>query len=80
MLSEFLESLTPGELLILRGDALKHIKTREYLYQKTEIDNTIFLLHKSGSFGLHVKMEDIDWEAYQKQRGEVTSLRQKLLL
>ena len=80
MLSEFLESLTPGELLILREDALKHIKTREYLYQKTEIDDTIFLLHKSGSFGLHVKVEDIDWDAYQKQRGEVTSLRQKLLL
>ncbi|MBU1206581.1 MAG: hypothetical protein KKH04_06605 [Proteobacteria bacterium] len=80
MLSEYLESLAPGELLTLRGDVLKHIKTREYLYQKTEIDNTIFLLHKSGSFGLHVKVEDIDWDAYQEQSGEVTSLRQKQLL
>jgi len=80
MLSEYLESLAPGESLTLRGDVLKHIKTREYLYQKTEIDNTIFLLHKSGSFGLHVKVEDIDWDAYRKQSGEVTSLRQKQLL
>jgi len=38
------------------------------------------LLHKSGSFGLHVKVEDIDWDAYRKQSGEVTSLRQKQLL
>lgn len=68
MSSEYLESVTPGEIVILRGDVLKHIKTREYIYERKEIDNTIFILHKSGSFGLHVKKEDIDWDAYQKKQ------------
>lgn len=68
MSSEYLESVTPGEIVILRGDVLKHIKTREYIYERKEIDDTIFILHKSGSFGLHVKKEDIDWDAYQKKQ------------
>ena len=68
MSSEFLKSLIPGEILILRDDVYKNINTREYVYQGTEIDNTIFLLHKSGSYGLHVRMEDIDWDAYQKTK------------
>jgi len=68
MSSEYLESVTPGEIVILRGDVLKHIKTREYIYERKEIDNTIFILHKSGIFGLHVKKEDIDWDAYQKKQ------------
>lgn len=65
---ECLETIIPGEIITLRGDVLKHLKTREYLYEKMEIDNTIFILHKSGSFGLHVKIEDIDWEAYQNRQ------------
>jgi hypothetical protein len=28
-------------------------------------------LHKSGNFGLHVKKEDIDWEAYLKGRSDI---------
>ncbi len=71
MLSEFLKSLTPGEILILRKDAYRNVKTREYVYQGTEIDNTIFLLHKSGKYGLHVKVEDIDWDAYLKTKGKM---------
>ena len=65
---ECLETIIPGEMITLRGDVLKHLKTREYLYEKMEIDNTIFILHKSGSFGLHVKIEDIDWEDYQNRQ------------
>jgi hypothetical protein len=68
MSSEYLESVTPGEIVVLRGDVLQHIKTREYIYERKEIDNSIFILHKSGSFGLHVKKEDIDWDAYQKKQ------------
>jgi hypothetical protein len=68
MSSEYLESVAPGEIVILRGDVLKHIKTREYIYERKEIDNTIFILHKSGSFGLHVKKEDIDWGIYQNKQ------------
>ncbi len=65
---ECLETIIPGEMITLRGDVLKHLKTREYLYERMEIDDTIFILHKSGSFGLHVKIEDIDWEAYQNRQ------------
>ena len=73
---ECLETIIPGETITLRGDVLKHLKTREYLYERMEIDDTIFILHKSGSFGLHVKIEDIDWEAYldkQPHRGKRAS-------
>ncbi len=65
---EFLESVRAGEILTLRGDALKHLKTREYIFERKEVDDSIFILHKSGSFGLHVKEEDIDWEAYQNKQ------------
>ncbi len=65
---ECLETIIPGEIITLRGDVLKHLKTREYLYERMEIDNSIFILHKSGSFGVHVKMEDIDWEDYQNRQ------------
>jgi len=71
MLSEFLKSLTPGEILILRKDVYKNINTREYVYQSTEIDDTILLLHKSGRYGLHVKVEDIEWDAYLKTKGKM---------
>ena len=75
MSAEYLESVIPGEVLILRDDVLKHLKTREYIYERKEIDNTIFILHKSGSFGLHVKKEDIDWEAYQNRQQNKEKLR-----
>jgi hypothetical protein len=75
MLSEFLKSLTPGEILILRKDVYKNINTREYVYQGTEIDNTIFLLHKSGRYGLHVKVEDIEWDADPKTKGKMEERR-----
>jgi hypothetical protein len=75
MLSEFLKSLTPGVLLILRDDVYENITTREYVYQGTEIDDTIFLLHKSGRYGLHVRVEDIDWDAYQKAKSKVEERR-----
>ena len=70
MSTEFLKSLTPGELLILRDDVYKNIRTREYVYQGTEIDDTIFLMHKSGRYGLHVRVGDIDWDAYQKTKSK----------
>jgi len=75
MLSKFLKSLTPGELLILRDDVYENINTREYVYQGTEIDDTIFLLHKSGRYGLHVRVEDIDWDAYQKRKSKIEERR-----
>jgi hypothetical protein len=75
MSSEFLKSLTPGEILILRDDVYQNINTREYVYEGMEIDNTIFLLHKSGSYGLHAKVEDIDWDAYQKTKRKIAERR-----
>jgi hypothetical protein len=62
----------------LRDEVYKNINAREYVHQGTEIDDTIFLLHKNGRYGLYVKVEDIDWDAYQNKkenRGKETSFR-----
>jgi hypothetical protein len=72
---EFLKLLTPGEILTLREDVYENMKTRDYVYQETEIDDTIFLLHKSGRYGLHLKVEDIDWDAYLKTKGKIEERR-----
>ncbi len=80
MSSELLKLLKPGELLKLRIDALPHLKTREYVCQSLEIDNSIFLMHKNGYYGLHVKVEDINWDAYQKNKINGEEIRPRYLM
>ncbi len=63
----FFESLTPGEELKLRENALKHVKTREWVFlERDDKDNSAVVTHKTGKFNMHVKEEDIDWEAYPR--------------
>jgi hypothetical protein len=63
-----LKSITPGEHLRLRDDVHKYMQTREWIFGRVKRDETILLVHERGGFGWDVKMDDIDWEAYQKSK------------
>ena len=63
-----LKSITTGERLRLREDALGHIQPREWIFNKIESNDTIQLMDESGGFGWSVKTDNIDWEAYEKQK------------
>ena len=65
-LRSFLQSITPGERVRLRDGVLKRIQTREWIFSRVEKDGIILILVEGGDFGLEVKGEDIDWEAYRK--------------
>ena len=68
-----LKSITPGERLRLRDDALGHIQPRQWIFKRIESNNTILLMDESGGFGWSVKIDNIDWEAYEKQKGKMLS-------
>ncbi len=56
----FLRSLSSKKRLKLREGVYRHLKEREWLFSRLEND-TVFLVHHSGIFGMGVKIEDIDW-------------------
>jgi hypothetical protein len=64
----FLKSITPGEQLWLKDGVLKQIQIREWLFSRVKKDGTILIVLKGGDFGLGVKADDIDWEAYRKSK------------
>ena len=55
-----LRSLSRNKQLKLREGVYRHLKEREWLFSRVEID-TIFVIHESGNFGMGVRVEDIDW-------------------
>ncbi len=59
----FLDSISAGERLRLREGVYKHIKEREWIFDK-EKNDLIFLIHENGAFGFVVRVEDIDWTNY----------------
>jgi len=60
-----LSSVSSGKVLKLKEGLYRQLKEREWIFNRTE-DNLIFLLHKEGSYGVVVRMEDIDWnECYE---------------
>ena len=63
-----LKSISSGERLRLRDDVLTHIRPREWVFRRVGDDDTILLVHENGGFGWSVKIDQIDWEAYQKQK------------
>ncbi len=67
---KILKSITPGERLRLRDDALGHIQPRHWIFKRIDRDGTILLMDESGKFGWSVKIDNIDWEAYEKQSGK----------
>jgi len=68
-----LKSLSPGERLRLRDNVLRHLYPREWIFNRLENGDTILLMHESGGFGWIVKIDHIDWKAYEKQSGKRSS-------
>ncbi len=58
----YLRSLTKNTRLKLKEGVYGYLKDREWLFNKLE-DDVIYLIDKSGIFGLGVRVEDIDWSA-----------------
>ncbi len=65
-----LKYIVPGERLRLRDDFLRHVHPREWIFKRVERDGTILLLDESGGFGWSVKKDNIDWDAYEKEKTE----------
>ena len=65
-----LKSITPGDHLRLRDDVLGHVQPRQWIFIRTENNDTILLMDESGGFGWSVKIKNIDWEAYEKQKNK----------
>lgn len=65
-----LKAITPGERLKLRDDVLGHVQPRQWIFKKIEDGDTVQLMDESGEFGWSVKMDNIDWDAYEKQKGK----------
>ena len=51
--------VAPGSRLRLRGDVCQQVKDREWIFNKVK-DQTIFLIHETGTYGIAVGVEDID--------------------
>ena len=54
------DSIPKGKPIRLREGSYKQLKEREWIFNRSEKD-VIFLIHKSGAYGVVVRMEDIDW-------------------
>lgn len=59
-----LASSFPGKPLKLREDAYRQVHERVWIFDRA-VSDLIFLIHKSGDYGLVVKKEDIDWNESQ---------------
>lgn len=55
-----LNSILSGKRLRLREGLYKQLREREWIFNRME-NNLIFLIHKSGAYGVVVGIEDIDW-------------------
>jgi hypothetical protein len=53
-------SILSGQSLKLREGVYKQLKDREWNFNRAE-NEIIFLIHKTGAYGLVVRKEDIDW-------------------
>jgi hypothetical protein len=49
-----------GQSLKLREGVYKQLKDREWMFNRAE-NEIIFLIHKTGAYGVVVRKEDIDW-------------------
>jgi hypothetical protein len=55
--------VAPGTRLRLRGGACQQVKDREWIFNKVK-DHMIFLIDESGTYGIVVGIEDVDWTAF----------------
>ena len=65
-----LKHIAPGDHLRLRDDFLRHVHPREWILKKIESDGTILLVDESEGFGWNLKTDNIDWEAYKKEKDQ----------
>ncbi len=65
-----LKSIIPGDRLRLRDGVLGHIEPRQWIFERLDSNDTLLLVDESGGFGWSVKMDNIDWDAYEKQKGK----------
>jgi hypothetical protein len=52
-----------GKLVRLREGIYKQLREREWVFNRKD-ENSIFLIHKNGAYGLVVGIEDIDWDEF----------------
>ena len=55
-----LSSILPGRPLRIRDGLYKQLRDREWIFNRAE-NNSIFLIHKNGFYGVVVRIEEIDW-------------------
>jgi len=53
-------SIASGQSLRLREGVYRQLKDREWNFNRAE-NEIIFLIHKTGAYGVVVRKEDIDW-------------------
>jgi len=58
-----LNYVAPGSRLRLRGDVCQHVKDREWIFNNVK-DQMIFLIHETGTYGIVVGIEEIDWTGF----------------
>ena len=58
-----LKSLSSGKLLKLKDGLYRQLKERQWIFNRTEND-LIFLIHKEGTYGVVVRIDDIDWNEF----------------
>jgi len=68
VIKSFLNPVTPGEKLRLRDDVLPHAKVREWIFEGLERGEKVLLTHKLDGYTLEAKIDDIDWEEYQRRK------------
>jgi hypothetical protein len=56
------------------------VHPREWIFKRIESDGTILLVHESGGFGCSLKTENIDWEAYKKEKDKRLSPEFKIAI
>jgi hypothetical protein len=55
-----LNPILTGQSLKLREGVYRQLKDREWILNRVE-NEIIFLMHKTGAYGVVVRKEDIDW-------------------
>ncbi len=55
--------VAPGTRLRLRGEVYQQVKDREWIFNEVK-DHTIFLIHETGTYGIAVGVDDIDWTIF----------------
>ena len=71
-----LSSILPGRPLKIREGLYNQLRDREWIFNRAE-NNSIFLIHKNGFYGVVVRIEEIDWNQLSPElssRGKKESL------